>query len=126
MDFSRPLDLSNGLLVTLIGMLIVIFGLTVLIFLIKLLLSVTGGIGKKKTAPQMPAKSVQAAPPTSPAEEEAAEENQDELIAVITAAIACMMDTAPGNGFVVKHVRRISNAPAWQKKGREEQILSRF
>lgn len=42
----------------------------------------------------------------------------DALIAVISAAIAAVM--GEDKGFVVRHVRRISNAPAWQKAGREE------
>ena len=54
--------------------------------------------------------------------EEEPEENEDELIAVITAAIACMMEE--GTTFTVRHVKRVSTAPAWQKAGREEQIYS--
>ena len=53
-----------------------------------------------------------------------AAENDDALIAAITAAIACYMEE--GVGFTVRRVRRISNAPAWQKAGREEQIYSRY
>ena len=61
--------------------------------------------------------------PAAPAAPVAAE-NDDALIAAITAAIACYMEE--GVGFTVRRVRRISNAPAWQKAGREEQIYSRF
>ena len=33
-----------------------------------------------------------------------------------------MMDD--GTAFTVRHVRRLSTAPAWQKAGREEQVYS--
>jgi len=120
---TQPLDLGNSLLVTFIGMVIVFFGLTVLIFLIKALIKMTENLGKKKSAPVRSAP-VQAAPVPAPAVEEAAEENDDELIAVITAAIACMMEE--GTTFAVRHVKRVHTAPAWQKAGREEQIYSRY
>ena len=29
-------------------------------------------------------------------------------------------------GFVVRSIRRVSNAPAWNRAGREEQIYSRL
>ncbi len=46
-----------------------------------------------------------------------------DVIAAITAALAVVM----GEGqFVVRHVKRIHNAPAWNRAGREEQIYSRF
>ena len=47
-----------------------------------------------------------------------------EVIAAITAAIAAVWQ-AP-TGFVVRHVKRVSNAPAWNRAGREEQTYSRF
>ena len=117
---TQPLNLGNSLLVTLIGMIIVFFGLTILIFLIKALVRLTENLGRKKT----PVRTV--TPPPAPAPAPVAvvepEENEDELIAVITAAIACMMEE--GTTFTVRHVKRVSTAPAWQKAGREEQIYS--
>ena len=120
---AQPLDFGSSLLVTVVGMAIVLFGLSVLIFLIKALVKVTENLGQKKKT------EVQAAPAAPVAEtvevaEESAVENQDELIAVITAAIACMMEE--GTGFTVRHVKRVNTAPAWQKAGREEQIYSRY
>ena len=47
-----------------------------------------------------------------------------EVIAAITAAIAAVWQ-AP-TGFVVRHVKRVNNAPAWNRAGREEQTYSRF
>ena len=119
------LSFVDTLLVTVVGMLVVFFGLTVLICLIKLMEKATSGMGKKKEAPKAapapaaaPAPVVEAAP-AAPVQDDAA------LIAVISAAIAAMMEDS-NTGFVVRRVRRISNTPAWSKSGREEQVYSRF
>ena len=51
--------------------------------------------------------------------------DDSELIAVISAAVAMMMED--GSAFItVRRVRRVQNAPAWQKAGREVQVYSRF
>ncbi len=52
-------------------------------------------------------------------------------MAVITAAVAAMLSEEKGapvdeSGFVVRAVRRVSNAPAWNRAGREEQVYSRL
>ena len=124
--------LPQGLLVTLIGMMIVFLGLVVLIILISLISRLTGGIGTKKdkSAPA-PAQYTPASTPAAEIDEElmavisaaVAAADQDELIAVISAAIA-MMDG--GSNLGVRRVRRISNASAWNKAGREEQVYSRY
>ena len=122
---NNPLALGDSLIVTVIGMLIVFFGLTVLIFLIKALVMATEGLGSRKAKPSAapaPAAPRVAETPAVPADTE--EEDSDELTAVITAAVACMMEE--GSSFTVRHVRRIGNAPAWSKAGREEQIYSRI
>ena len=112
-----------GLQVTLIGIGIVFFGLVVLIGLIKLISIATSSLGKKKE-PKKAAPQPAPAPAPSPVVEEAPAADDGELIAVITAAIAAMLDD--GGAFVVRKVRRVSTAPAWSKAGREEQIYSRF
>ena len=118
--------LMFGLSVALIGMVVVFAGLVILIFSIKVIskASATGEHKEKKAkaAPAAPAAvaPVVAAPP-------AAVENgvPAEVLAAITAAIGAVWDNAQG-GFVVRHVRRVSNAPAWNRAGREEQTYSRF
>lgn len=113
-----------GLQVTAIGIGIVFFGLVVLIGLVKIISVATASLGKKKEAPKPVSQ------PTAPAtikpivEEAPVAQDDGALIAVITAAIAAMLDD--GSAFVVRKVRRISNTPAWSKAGREEQIYSRF
>ena len=85
-DLTKPAEFGQTLLVTLIGMAIVILGLTVLIFLIKGLVKITDGLGKKKQ------------PEDEPAEDSA-------LVAAITAALMCVMED--NQGFVVRRIRRV-------------------
>ncbi|MBR4081319.1 MAG: OadG family protein [Clostridia bacterium] len=116
--------LGEGLLVTLIGICIVFLGLVVLILLISLINRLTGGITRKpKDVPPAPPIRQELSAPVTPDEPEPVPE--DELIAVIAAAIA-MMTAEESRGFVVRRVRRISNAPVWNKAGREEQVYSRY
>lgn len=111
--------LIDSLLVLVVGVLVVFFGLVVLIGLVKLITLLTSERKKEEPKAQAPAP----APVTAPAPVQAAAQD-DTLIAVITAAVACAMEE--GTAFTVRRVRRVSNAPAWQKAGREEQIYSRF
>lgn len=114
-----------GLSVTVVGMLIVFFGLVILIGLIKLITMMTSGEKPRKEAAApapVPAPAPVAVTPAAP--EPVTPAQDDALIAVISAAIAAMM--GEDKGFVVRRVRRVSNAPAWQKAGREEQVYSRF
>ena len=114
-------NLLFGLGVTAVGMLVVFFGLIVLIGLIKIMTMLSQS--KKPKEKEVVAPAPVAAP--APAEAEAAAPTQDDvLIAVISAAVAAAMGEE--TGFVVRRVRRISNAPAWQRAGRDEQVYSRF
>ena len=122
-----------GLTVTGIGVAIVFAGLVVLIGLIKLVNIATGGAGKPKKEKKAAAPAKAAAPvPAAPVQDEqvmaviaaAVAAQDEELIAVISAAVAAVMGGE--DNFVVRRVRRVSNASAWQKAGREEQIYSRF
>ena len=118
--------LKYGLSVAAVGILTVFVALIILIGLIKVMELVIGGVTKKKAAP-VPAP---AAPAPAPAiEETAEEEDEGELIAVIAAAVAAAMEAAGAEeptGFVVRSIRRVNNAPAWNRAGREEQIYSRM
>ena len=69
------------------------------------------------------------AAPAPVAEEPVEETDDDELIAVIAAAVAAAMEQSGEEnttGFVVRSIRRINNAPAWNRAGREEQVYSRM
>lgn len=118
-----------GLSVALIGMLVVFSGLVILIFSIKVISKAsTAGEGKAKKAKaaSVPAAPIPTAAPVVAAPVVAVESGVPaEVIAAITAAIGAVWDNAQG-GFVVRHVRRVSNAPVWNRAGREEQTYSRF
>ncbi|MBE5777280.1 MAG: hypothetical protein E7326_07195 [Clostridiales bacterium] len=118
--------LSLGLSTAATGMLVVFFGLAVLILCIYAMTSITGN--KKPAAP----KKEEAPAPAAPVQaEEVYVQNDDALIAVISAAIAAMLSSEtgaeqPASGFVVRRVKRIQTAPAWQKGAREEQMYGRM
>ena len=118
--------LRYGLSVAAVGILTVFIALVILIGLIKVMEIVVGSVTKKKAAPA-PAP---AAPAPAPViEETAEEEDEGELIAVIAAAVAAAMEAAGAEeptGFVVRSIRRVNNAPAWNRAGREEQVYSRM
>lgn len=132
MDFAAFLSnlgnkLGFGLIVTLIGIAIVFLGLTILIGLIKLMEKATANLGKGGKGGKKGKKQAEApapAPVAAPVVEEVPMADDSELIAVISAAVAMMMED--GSAFTVRRVRRVQNAPAWQKAGREEQVYSRF
>ena len=119
--------LGFAFLVMLIGMLIVFFGLVILICLIKLMSIVVGALTGKKKEKAAPAPAPVVVP--EPVAEAVAEETgleSDELIAVITAALAAF--NKDGNKtLVVRSVRRAAaKTPAWAKAGRADQLASRF
>ena len=117
--------LQYGLSVALVGIGTVFVGLIILIALIKLMeIVMASATGKKKAAAPAPA-----APAPVAAEEAVKETDDDELIAVIAAAVAAAMEQSGEEnttGFVVRSIRRINNAPAWNRAGREEQVYSRM
>ena len=119
--------LGIAFLIMLIGLMIVFFGLIILICLIKLMSIIVGALtGKKKEqAAPAPAPVVVPEPVAEAAAEETGLEN-DELIAVITAALAAF--NKDGNKtLVVRSVRRAAaKTPAWAKAGRADQLASRF
>ena len=134
--------LVYGLSVAFVGMATVFSGLVILIGMVKGLEKCVNGealaffmekVGAKVTA-RFRSSEVNA-PTAAPVVEVAS--NNEELVAVITAAVAAMLEAeaaAAGTvvveeapkGFVVRSIRRISNAPAWNRAGREEQVYSRM
>ena len=121
-----------GLGVTALGMVTVFAGLIILILFLTLLSLFSGNKKKEKKAPVKAQPSKSASTDEVPGEVLAAitaaltmnnEAASAEVVAAISAAITMVMG---GEKFVVRHVKRISNAPAWNRAGREEQIYSRF
>lgn len=119
--------LQYGLSVALVGIGTVFVGLIILIALIKVMEMVIHGATAKKAPAAASAAPAPAPAPVAAVEEP--EQDDDELIAVIAAAVAMAMEAAGEEnttGFVVRSIRRINNAPAWNRAGREEQVYSRM
>ena len=119
--------LGFAFLVMLIGMLIVFFGLVILICLIKLMSLIVGALTGKKKEKAAPAPAPVVVP--EPVAEAAAVETgleSEELIAVITAALAAFNKDS-NKTLVVRSIRRAAaKTPAWAKAGRADQLASRF
>lgn len=101
----ETLTFAETLLVALVGIAVVFFGLVILILLIKLMGTLTGGMGKKE-APKA-ASVVAAAPVAAPAPEGklSPAKFDDETVAVITAAIAAVR--GEGYPFQIKRIVRV-------------------
>ena len=94
--------------------------------LLALLMAVTvTACGEKAPEPEpVPEEpSVETLAPVEP--EPAPVQDDTQLAAVIAAAIAAIWQDE-NTGFVVRRIRRVNNASAWQRAGREEQIYSRL
>ena len=110
-----------GLSVALIGMLVVFCGLVILIGSI-MLIKLASKEKKTNVAEAPAAFDVQEITPVSAIN--AGEGISPDVLAAITAAIAAVWQG--DTGFVVRHVRRVHNAPAWNRAGREDQVYSRM
>jgi len=121
--------LVESLGVAALGMITVFSGLVILIAFITLLTKFTAkGEGKKKNESKpVEVKSDEVSGDVLAAITAALSMNNDTASPEVVAAIAAALNMVLGEGkFVVRHVKRISNAPAWNRAGREEQIYSRF
>lgn len=117
--------LQYGLSVAVVGILTVFVGLIILIAMIKVMeiaLSAT-----KKVAP-VPTPISTPVPEPVAQNDEPEDEDDGELIAVLAAAVATVIQFQgeEPSGFVVRSIRRVTNAPAWNRAGREEQVYSRL
>ena len=115
-----------GLSTTGVGMLVVFSGLVILIACIYIMTSITGrqreAAKKEMTLTPVPL------PPLRQKAVEAEEAEDDlQVIAAITAAIAAIwQDEGKDSGFVVRRVRRVQNSTARARAARDEQMYSHF
>lgn len=119
-----------ALVVTVLGMGITFVGLIVIQYMIGLSSVIVRGIEKRinkavtiDKSPAVQPEMIQVTPkPLLTGQDELTEE----IVAVITAAIAASLQTHTSN-IVVKNIRRVSQtAPVWATAGRSEQLGSRF
>ncbi|MBE5786424.1 MAG: sodium pump decarboxylase subunit gamma [Clostridiales bacterium] len=116
--------LMLGLSTTAIGMLVVFFGLVILILCISGMTLITARKKKEKASPKAEIPAQQEMAP-APAEAPAQEENDEQLIAVITAAIAAVWQNEE-QGFVVRRIKRNQSSTPRARAARDEQIFSRL
>ncbi|MDK9712159.1 OadG family protein [Acidaminobacter sp.] len=122
----------TSLFVTLLGMgitfvaLIAIWGMTVLMS--KIIMGIENKNKIAQAATVEVSKPSAASAPAAPAPAVSAEASQEDenLIAVLTAAIAASLNTSMHN-IVVRNVRQLPDqTPTWSRVGRTEQMGSRF
>ena len=117
LSFAQKMTAS--LLVTMLGMGITFIALIVL----QIIISLLARFAAQTT--QLPAHTATAVAPTS-MQKPAAAVNDDELVAVITAAIA-MYPQQPPRTLVIRNIRKIEmNMPAWNRTGVLDQMNSRI
>lgn len=115
--FGQTISFGEGLLVTVLGMGVVFATLIVLSYMLDLL---------RILFYKEPKAHIQIVEKEPVPEEAAKEENEEELIAVITAAVAASLQTSTHN-IVVRNIVRIGDqSPPWNRFGRMEQMNSRF
>ncbi|HNR04646.1 MAG TPA: OadG family protein [Bacillota bacterium] len=115
---------TYALIVTLFGMGIVFLVLILLQYMLKAMEII---FHREKKAVQEPAQvsAVKPAEPDEPQVNEAEEASDDQLAAVITAAvISCL---GGNSNIAVRNIRRVEDlTPAWGKASRTEQMAVRF
>lgn len=118
-------DRMMGVGVTVVlGMGITVLALIFIQFLIGFMTSILAEKPKpaEESVPAPAATKTEAAP----VQEEAPAANDEELVAVIAAAIAAQMGTSSDN-IVIKNVRRVIDAtPTWGRAGISDQMATRF
>lgn len=113
-------NFTIGLSTAAIGMIVVFVGLAILIGCIMLMGLLTKRLKSDDKPAEAPAPAAE-----EPVQEEETEENDDALVAVITAAVMCVWDKKD-TGFVVRRIRRCPVQNSWQSAARDEQMNNRM
>lgn len=105
--------LSAGLITTLLGMGITFSSLIILQFVIGLLAKFSG-------APRQAAEEIGPAPEPAAAAEADQRQQDEQLVAAITVALAIQLGTAASN-IVIRNIRKVEDhSPVWSKVGLAE------
>lgn len=113
------MNFSFGLSVAVVGLLVVFSGLIILILCLKVL-----ELLFKDRPKRLPEAKAEAQPAALPQQPPLSDGIAPEVIAAITAAVSAVWQQE--SGFIVRRVRRIHTAPAWNRAGRDDQIYSRL
>lgn len=115
--------LSEGLQVTVIGLIIVFAVLVILMLVLMAMKAIFYKPETENNSKSEPVNNVQA---INTSANENASIDEEELIAVLTAAVAASLNTSTYN-LNIKSYRRIGNAsPSWNTAGLSDVINSRF
>ena len=106
--------LIQGAVICVIGLCTVFLVLAILWGVLELMRVVFSAKDKKEKAPA-PAVAIPAAAPSAPIEDDS------ELIAVLTAAIAASLNQSTYN-LKIKSYRRVDNAPVWNRTARRDNL----
>lgn len=119
--------LIEGVKTTVVGLSIVFSVLLILMIVLKIMEKIFYKAPKKDDIQEVQKPKIEEEPKViKTTVKECQDENDDELIAVLTAAIAASLNTSTYN-LKIKSYRRIqNNAPAWNRAGIREIIDSRF
>lgn len=119
-NLSIGIKLANGLGLTIVGMGVVFTALILISIALDALRVISDSLDRRRSTPADSGKPSGAAPKDPPE----AEENQ--LVAVITAAVAAASGTTR-DAFVVRSIRpRPSGDPVWSLAGRQQQMKDRL
>ncbi len=114
--------LATGLQTTVIG-LVIVFGVLAILMVVLILMKKIFYKEPAKKEQAAPVQAAEAAPDPAAAETDM---DDEELIAVLTAAVAASLNTSTYK-LQIKSYRRVGNsAPAWNQAGLQETINSRF
>ena len=124
--------LLYGLKITVLGIGTVFIGLLILIVIVNIISRFVNGnspknsrLGEKKTVQTVEVETSDTKPQDMDTKPQDVLEN-DELICVITAAVAASLDRSTHN-LVVRSIRRVDNiSPIWNRTGRQEQIWTKL
>ncbi len=117
------MNLSFGLSVAAVGILVVLFRARAFNPVPETVRSFCLRNAGKRPLPA-PVESKTPAPQEAPAPVAADPGVSADVIAAITAAVSAVWQEE--SGFIVRRVRRIHTAPAWNRAGRDDQIFSRL
>ncbi len=116
--FGETISFGEGLLITALGMGVTFLALIALSFMLDLLRI----LFYKDPNKNKPVEVKEEAPKVQEVEIVKEDKEDEELIAVITAAIAASINTSTHN-IIVKNIFRVQDTtPAWNKAGRLEQM----
>ena len=108
-------EITTGIVVAVIGLATVFVVLAILWGVLEIMRVIFGQASNKLEAPKI-------APAPAPVPQAPSTE-EDDIIAVLTAAVAAMLDK-PASGLQIKSYRRVdSSTPVWNKIARQDNLV---